>query len=423
MRRFFAFVYCFSALAFAACDDNKGDSPEQWFRQPEVTVDGLTAEVTCLTLFGKGVLASNPCGFVCQPVSSASTAPAITVTDPRIEDSMLKCTLTSLAPETVYMVYPFVDMNGERMTGKPAVFQTWEAPEEPDPDNPGPDEPKPDPDPDPDPDNPDPDKPTPPPDPGATRHSGWAELLGEKENADYYYAYYMCANAPTVRNYTVCFSKELCGPIWVAYPMHKYYTNGDVGRNEEWQYGPIIPTSVQPSLKSAYKPINSYSRGHMLASNDRQSSVAINEQTYYFTNMSPQIQNGFNGGIWKDLELNCHKMICSDTLYMVTGAHFANRNTTCEDNSKPAKKVTVPTNFYKVLIRSKAGNTGKPLWELSADEIECAGYWFDHKSYSGVTPSQFIKSVEWIEQQTGQTFFPNVPQAPKGKLNTSFWKI
>jgi len=40
-----------------------------------------------------------------------------------------------------------------------------------------------------------------------------------------------------------------------------------------------------------------------------------------------------------------------------------------------------------------------------------------------VTPSQFIKSVEWIEQQTGQTFFPNVPQAPKGKLNTSFWKI
>lgn len=407
MRRFFAFVYCFSALAFAACDDNKGDSPEQWFRQPEVTVDGLTAEVTCLTLFGKGVLASNPCGFVCQPVSSASTAPAITVTDPRIEDSMLKCTLTSLAPETVYMVYPFVDMNGERMAGKPAVFQTWEAPEEPDPDNPGPDEPKPDPD----------------PDPGATRHSGWAELLGEKENADYYYAYYMCANAPTVRNYTVCFSKELCGPIWVAYPMHKYYTNGDVGRNEKWQYGPIIPTSVQPSLKSAYKPINSYSRGHMLASNDRQSSVAINEQTYYFTNMSPQIQNGFNGGIWKDLELNCHKMICSDTLYMVTGAHFANRNTTCEDNSKPAKKVTVPTNFYKVLIRSKAGDTGKPLWELSADEIECAGYWFDHKSYSGVTPSQFIKSVEWIEQQTGQTFFPNVPQAPKGKLNTSFWKI
>ncbi len=180
MRRFFAFVYCFSALAFAACDDNKGDSPEQWFRQPEVTVDGLTAEVTCLTLFGKGVLASNPCGFVCQPVSSASTAPAITVTDPRIEDSMLKCTLTSLAPETVYMVYPFVDMNGERMAGKPAVFQTWEAPEEPDPDNPGPDEPKPDPDPDPDPDNPDPDKPTPPPGPRCDPSLGLGRTAGRE---------------------------------------------------------------------------------------------------------------------------------------------------------------------------------------------------------------------------------------------------
>ena len=168
----------------------------------------------------------------------------------------------------------------------------------------------------------------------------WPELpVCQSGNGLIYVSHYGEVDAKSnVRNYTVCFSKELCGPIWVAYPMHKYYTNGDVGRNEKWQYGPIIPTSVQPSLKSAYKPINSYSRGHMLASNDRQSSVAINEQTYYFTNMSPQIQNGFNGGIWKDLELNCHKMICSDTLYMVTGAHFANRNTTCEDNSKPAKK-------------------------------------------------------------------------------------
>lgn len=422
MRRFFAFVYCFSALAFVACDDNKGDSADQWFRQPEVTVSGTAAEVTCLTLFGHGVLASSPCGFVFQPVSSTSSAPTITVTAPVIEDSMLKCRVTTLAPETLYMVRPFVEIGTDRMLGRPAVFQTGEAPEQPEePENPdNPDNPDPD---NPDPDNPDPDKPTPPQNPGAVRHSGWAELLGEEENADFYYAYYMCANAPTVRNYTVCFSKELCGPIWVAYPMHKYYTDGDVGRNEEWQYGPVVPTNVQPYLKSSYKPSGSYSRGHMLASNDRQSSVAINEQTYYFTNMSPQIQNGFNGGIWKDLEISCHNMICSDTLYMVTGAYFANRNTTCQDNSKPAKTVAVPTNFYKVLIRSKAGNTGKPLWELSADEIECAGYWFDHKSYSGVKPSQFIKSVEWIEQQTGQTFFPNVPQAPKNKLDTSFWKI
>ena len=81
----------------------------------------------------------------------------------------------------------------------------------------------------------------------------------------------------------------------------------------------------------------------------------------------------------------------------------------------------MPTHFYKVMIRSKSGNTGKPLWELPADQIECAGYWFEHKAYSGASPSQFIKSVAWIEEQTKQSFFTNVPNAPKEKLDVAFW--
>lgn len=424
MRKYLAFVfYCFAG-AVLACDDAKVESGEDWFRQPEVAVDGTSADVVCLTLFGEGALSASTCGFVYQPVATASTSTGLVVSDPQIEGSLLRCRLSDLLPETNYLVYPFVEIGGNRMSGKPAVFRSGTEPEEPDPENPDPEKPDPEnPDPEnPDPENPDPDTPTPPRDPDATRYAGWAELLSEEDKpGDYYYAYYMCSDAPTVRNYTVCFSKELRGPIWVAYPMHTYYTSGNAGRNEAWQYGPIVPEDAQANLKSSYKPSGSYSRGHMLASNDRQSRDAINKQTFYFTNMSPQIQNGFNGGIWATLEKNCHTMICSDTLYMVTGAHFADRNTTCQDNS--SRTVTVPTHFYKVLIRSKAGNTGKPLWELKADEIECAGYWFEHKAYSGASPSQFIKSVAWIEEQTGQTFFPNVPQAPKEKLTTSFWKI
>lgn len=164
----------------------------------------------------------------------------------------------------------------------------------------------------------------------------------------------------------------------------------------------------------------------MLASNDRQSDRATNGQTFYYTNMSPQIQDRFNASIWAALERNCHNMICSDTLYMVTGAYFENTNTTCEDNpdpdnDKPSFTVVVPTHFYKVLIRSKSGDTGQPLWKLPADEIECVGYWLEHKAYSGASPSQFIKSVAWIEEQTKQSFFTNVPNAPKEKLDAAFW--
>ena len=65
------------------------------------------------------------------------------------------------------------------------------------------------------------------------------------------------------------------------------------------------------------------------------------------------------------------------------------------------------------MIRSKAGNTGKPLYELSADELQCIAFWFENKSYPNSSMSTFRTTVADIEQKTGMTFFPNVPNAPK----------
>ena len=97
----------------------------------------------------------------------------------------------------------------------------------------------------------------------------------------------------------------------------------------------------------------------MLASNDRTASLGINEQTFYVTNVAPQWQNSFNGGVWSSLEEDCWENICADTLYVVSGVYFANDNTTVTDQS--GKTCVVPTNFYRVLMRSKAGDTGNPF--------------------------------------------------------------
>ncbi|MDE5708161.1 MAG: hypothetical protein K2I32_01710, partial [Alistipes sp.] len=134
MKKFFAYLlYCF-VLTSWACDDNKVDSSEEWFRQTEVEVDGTSATVTCLTLFGQGVLSSSSCGFEWAPVSDTA---AITIARPEIDGSILRCRISSLAPESNYVIYPFVEIGAERLTGKPAVFRTGKAPETPDtPDTP-----------------------------------------------------------------------------------------------------------------------------------------------------------------------------------------------------------------------------------------------------------------------------------------------
>ena len=399
MKKIFALLIAALSVAFVTCGDETTDNVNDWFLAPESSVDGTTVSLTCLTRFGDGVLEGLGAGFSCAALTDAG----VDYTDVTVDGNRLSARVSGLQPETTYVFYAYADLPTGRTRSASAAFETGK----------GGDDPGPGPDPDPD------------PDPGLTKYTGWAELPAVQDRPDdYYYAAHYCNGAPGGRNYSVCYSKDMRGPIWVAYPMHESYTKGTAGgQNQDWKFDPVIPAFVQPDLSSSYKASGdgSFSRGHMLASNDRQSDKATNKQTFYYTNMSPQIQNGFNGGIWATFEKKCHNMICSDTLYMVTGAYFANENTTCKDNSNPQKTVIVPTHFYKVLIRSKSGNTGRPLWELSADEIECAGYWFEHKAYSGASPSQFIKSVAWIEEKTKLSFFTNVPNAPKEKLDAAFW--
>ena len=169
---------------------------------------------------------------------------------------------------------------------------------------------------------------------------------------------------------------------------------------------------MQPDvIVKSYQPQPGYSKGHFLASNDRTATEAMNRQTFYVTNIAPQWQDGFNGGVWGTLESACWNNICADTLFVVTGVHFANQNKTVTDNAVPPHPVVVPTNFYKVMIRSKSGNTGKPLYQLKADELQCIAFWFGNKEYKGKNPSDFKTTVADVEQKTGMTFFPNVPNA------------
>ncbi len=407
MRRIFVFaMYCFAMTVIACSDEDQvGGGDSQWFRQPEVTVDGTNVDVRCLALVGEGVLSAGRSGFVCLP-SEGGSAVAVTVTDPVVEGTILRCRITGLTPRTHYMIY---------------AYDTGEASVEPDdPENP--DNPE-------NPDKPDPDDPT-PPRPGA--YSGWPELPVKASGADLYYATHICPAFTTasgvfennLRSYTVCYSNAMKCAMWVAYPIHASY-KGSTKRTDKWAFDPIVPKSVQPYLVSgSYKPRElDYSRGHMLASNDRTGSVGMNEQTFYVTNMTPQKQTNFNSGIWSTLEDRTWNNVCADTLFVVTGAYFANTDVTCLDNASPQNTVYVPTNFYKVMIRSKAGNTGKPLYQLDADELQCVGFWLENRAYSGTTLTSVMTSVAEIETTTGMKFFEHVPQAPKAVLDKSAWKF
>lgn len=307
-------------------------------------------------------------------------------------------------------------------------------------------EPEPEPEPDPDPEQPEDPGDIPDPVPGQSGKYGWYELpvinytqsgsyLIDSKDRNLYYAHHMCAGGEkgpggkTARNYTVCFSAEHHVPVWVAAPRHKMYQSG-ASRTDAYAKDPSIPSDIQYNSKSTGGGCN---KGHMLGSAERLSSTATNKQVFYYSNIAPQYTDTFNtgGGGWNTLEDWVDGQVCSDTLYVVIGAYFDKYTDRRGYTDSPAtisyggrNDVSRPTMFYYILMRTKSGSSGKALKDCTASEIQCAAFVRSHKTPKGVKVSeQDMMSVSDLEKITGFTYFPNVPQAPKGSYRASDWGL
>ena len=228
----------------------------------------------------------------------------------------------------------------------------------------------------------------------------YPEIPERVSNENYIYTtHHAVLNDREVRNFTLCFDKTKYAACWVAYPLHRCY-RGSVGRtyesSEVWPKDPTI-NAEQAIGKGGY---NGYTRGHQIPSADRTATQDLNKQTFYMSNMTPQAYD-FNSGVWLDLENRVREYMCNDTIYVVTGAHW-------ETATKKAGKYPIPTHYYKVLLRTRTGNSKKTVFASSAEELKCIGFWLSHSTAEKGNLKSYCKSVAEIEQLTGFTFFPDV---------------
>ena len=256
----------------------------------------------------------------------------------------------------------------------------------------------------------------------------WAELpvCNEREGFDYVvHGGITVGGKSNQRNFTICFDREHKLATWVAYPLHKIHTTKATGRTDAWGYGPGVPTQYQPNLSSSY--VGNYDRGHQIPSGDRTGSREMNEDTFYYTNMTPQASQ-FNRGGWATLENDVRSEICSDTLYVVTGALFLTSNDSSiakQTTDKSGKTCPIPSHYYKVLLRTKNGNTGKAIKDITnASELKAIAILIKHKSTCNIQNSDYIPIKE-LERQSGYTFFPALNDAiedeVKSQCNPSAW--
>ena len=220
----------------------------------------------------------------------------------------------------------------------------------------------------------------------------WMELPArDKENLTYI-AHRFELDKKIHRNYTIGWSQADLVSLWVAYPLNETYTQVKVQRTDEWAYDPVLGKSLSSAPFSGYA--GDYARGHQLPSADRLCNFAANSQTFYGTNIVPQL-NEHNEGIWSDLENHIRAIANeSDTTYVVTGCLVEGATETSTDSD--GKKITIPVAFYKALLRYEKGGT--PEWT-------CAGFYTEHKNYTDRSLKNISMSIDELESKTGFDFF------------------
>lgn len=231
--------------------------------------------------------------------------------------------------------------------------------------------------------------------------SGWMEMpetYGSLSNHYHSFEY----KGTRYRNYSFGWDAENKVAHWVAYPLCKLYTVKNVDRTDAWNYDPKVPQNEQPVLfKGFYGSL--YDRGHQLPSADRLCCYEANAQTFYFTNMTPQIDK-FNQRIWANLEDKVRVISGKcDTLYVVTGCVISDDPSYANDNNR--NNVAIPEAYFKALLYYNKSNSS-----IGVGGFQAAGWYLEHRSYAtDNVDASMLKSIDELEELTGMDFFVNLP--------------
>ena len=174
-------------------------------------------------------------------------------------------------------------------------------------------------------------------------------------------------------------------------------------KNYQFNADPMCSASPQ---WSDYKH-SGYDRGHMAPANDMKWSKTSMEESFYMTNICPQL-HALNDGCWRKLELAIHRWAKRDKrLIIAAGPVLKNVMHTIG----PDRNISVPAAFYKVVY---APNQGRAI-----------GFIFNNEKISGGYASHAV-SVDYVERVTGIDFFCALDDALENKIEAhssiDMWK-
>ena len=199
----------------------------------------------------------------------------------------------------------------------------------------------------------------------------------------------------THSGYTLSYNEKHEQANWVAYELTAEETQRGVNRTNDFRPDNAVKTG---SATNADYQGSGYDRGHMAPAADMSWSVQAMEESFFYSNMSPQVP-GFNRGIWKKLEERVRQWAVENKdIYVVTGPVLSGDLPVIGPD-----KVSVPRYYYKVIL------------DYTLPELKGIGFILPNAS-STMSLESYAVPIDSVEKVTGINFFPALPDKQEQAL-------
>ncbi len=203
----------------------------------------------------------------------------------------------------------------------------------------------------------------------------------------------------------ISYSRDRGIPNWVAWRVTKTdMTNLD--REDAFRPDDRLPKGWMLITPTDYSG-SGYDRGHVCPNADRYGSREAADSTFVMTNMTPQTGD-LNRGPWQKLEAYLRTLVTRGSdVYIYAGVYGA--------KGKLKKKVTIPTNNWKIAVVVPAGTP------VSAVNEKTRVIAVDMPNVKGIMKADwqvYRTTVRQIEQNTGYNLLSTLPQNVQDALET-----
>jgi endonuclease G len=250
---------------------------------------------------------------------------------------------------------------------------------------------------------------------GSTSTSAVAAIVNP---ADYFLKFGFPGQIHDLANrgeYISYYDRRTRNPLWVIEHITKESLKNSNGNRENsvFKEDNSIPQTFRAKLTDYFR--SGYDRGHQAPAADAKYSQDAMDNTFYLSNMCPQVGSGFNRDYWAHFEYFCRGLTRHyDSVRIVTGPLYLPKRdpdgkmrVTYEMIGNPPN-VAVPTHFFKIIV----GESVKLGSRVALGAFVLPNAPIDNN----VPLKSFYVPLESVERSSGVEFLPNLPLSDRKDL-------